>query len=289
MSRSLRQGFLGRQWDKSPASVALATAGGVGVLASLAQGNGDFIAQSGADSIYEGSPNLGLQYITSYQDGQRAMNPLRHRGQKFGGVKTAVSIVPRFFGAVDTVRNAVDGAAGSSGVLGLGVPLVAGVAAMELLDPISDVFSPVATAAGERLSEGMGLAPDPWDQTWRKGIDALVGQGAKELAQGVSRGAQQGAYSGFQAMRPTPDITPMIKSDPVLSQADREQRQLLQNSYDTLQRVAPNLSRENFVVRNFLRDVHVTGSGPDHATLSSFAQSEKAIREANSPFGKGAK
>jgi hypothetical protein len=162
----------------------------------------------------------------------------------------------------------------------VGAPLAIGAAGLELMEPISEVFSPVAQAAGERLSEGMGLSPDPMQQTLQKGIDALAQQGAKEIASGLAIGAGAGMRAGLGALRRPARFETMLQTDPVLMQAPPEQMPLLQQSYQALQRVAPRLSQEPFVVKNYLRDIMVTNQGPDHATLSSLARSEQTISEA---------
>jgi len=184
--------------------------------------------------------------------------------------------------AVSIVEEAVEQVAPWKRLGMVAAPLAAGVVGLELLDPLSDVIKPVATSAGERMSEQLGIAHS-FDDTMWKGIDTLATQGAKELVSGLSGGLQTGAAMGMGALRPSLDVAGMIKTDPVLSQADRSQQQLIHDSYGAMQRVAPSLSAEPFVAKNFLRDVFVTGSGPDHATLSSLAKSEKTIQETRYP------
>jgi hypothetical protein len=198
---------------------------------------------------------------------------------KFGGVKKA-----NLLQKITAIAKSVGPDANK--LMGVGLPLVGGIAAMELLDPLSDVLSPVATAAGERMSQGLGLSPTPMEQTFQKGIDALAVQGAKELATGLAGGVAAGGRAGLGLMRRPASFETMVQGDPVLSQAPRAQVPLLHQSYQAMQRVAPRLSQEPFVAKNFLRDVMVTNTGPDHATLSSLARSEQTIADAqNSAWG----
>ena len=267
----------------------------------------------------EGKPSLAMQYLNAYREGMRPMTQAAqgYGTGKFGGVKLA-AMPQQAKGLMDVFGDLLGGLAGpvargsrkitdaaelarmgfGPGVgeatqevvkhqwplwkrlLGVGAPLAAGAVALEALDPISDVLKPVATSAGERMSEGLGLAPDPWQQTLQQGIDALAVEGAQELARGIAGGVGAAGRAGLNALRRPTSFDAMISSDPVLMQAPPEQMPLLQQSYDAMQRVAPRLSQEPFVTKNFLRDIMVTNQGPDHATLSSLARSEQTIAEA---------
>ena len=191
---------------------------------------------------------------------------------KFGGVKTA--------NIMQTISSLAKSMGTPDKMLGVGLPLVGGVAAMELLDPISEVFKPMATDAGERMSAGLGLAETPWEQMAQKGLDSIAYHGAKELAAGMAAGVGAGGQAGLGLLRRPASFATMVQGDPVLSQAPRAQHPLLEQSYQAMQRVAPQLSQEPFVTKNFLRDIMVTNQGPDHATLSSLARSEQTIADA---------
>ena len=258
----------------------------------------------------DGGPSLAMKYLNSYREGMRPMTqaPEGYGTGKFGGVKMA-GFGQRGLGILESVGDLLGGMRGpvtrtikttgapgaSTQVIretveqaaplwkrlaGVGVPLVGGAIALEALDPLSDVLKPVATSAGERMSENLGLAPTPWEQTIQKGIDALAVSGAKELTSGMAAGVGAGARAGVGLMSRPASFETMVQGDPILSQAPSTQLPLLQQSYQAMQRVAPQLSQEPFVTKNFLRDIMVTDTGPDHATLSSLARSEQTIADA---------
>lgn len=65
--------------------------------------------------------------------------------------------------------------------------------------------------------------------------------------------------------------------DPTVSRADPE---LLESSFETMKRFAPNLAADQNAVRSFLTEVTTWGSGPSYATLKNLADAEKAVASA---------
>lgn len=65
--------------------------------------------------------------------------------------------------------------------------------------------------------------------------------------------------------------------DPTVSRADQE---LLQSSFETMKRFAPNLSADPNAVKSFLTEVTTWGTGPSYATLKNLADAERAVASA---------
>lgn len=65
--------------------------------------------------------------------------------------------------------------------------------------------------------------------------------------------------------------------DPTVSRADQE---LLQSSFETMKRFAPNLAADPNAVKSFLTEVTTWGSGPSYATLKNLADAERAVASA---------
>jgi hypothetical protein len=65
--------------------------------------------------------------------------------------------------------------------------------------------------------------------------------------------------------------------DPTVSRADQE---LLQSSFETMKRFAPNLAADPNAVKSFLTEVTTWGTGPSYATLKNLADAERAVASA---------
>lgn len=65
--------------------------------------------------------------------------------------------------------------------------------------------------------------------------------------------------------------------DPMISRADPE---LLESSFETMKRFAPNLAADPNAVKSFLTEVTTFGNGPSYATLKNLADAERAVASA---------
>ncbi len=65
--------------------------------------------------------------------------------------------------------------------------------------------------------------------------------------------------------------------DPMISRADPE---LLQSSFETMKRFAPNLAADPNAVKSFLKEVTTWDTGPSYATLKNLADAERAVASA---------
>jgi len=71
-------------------------------------------------------------------------------------------------------------------------------------------------------------------------------------------------------------IEQIKKTDPIIASADNK---LLQSAYNTMASVAPTLSKDINAVRSFLREVAMSGTGPDYGTIKQLADAERTIKQ----------
>ena len=98
------------------------------------------------------------------------------------------------------------------------------------------------------------------------GLTGLLGQGV-DVATAIPRQRQYGDL-----------FSHLVDTDPILGMATPDQQELMQSAYQSMQRVSPTIAADPFATKNYLREVMVTGNGPDHATLGNLAKSEESIR-----------
>jgi len=67
-----------------------------------------------------------------------------------------------------------------------------------------------------------------------------------------------------------------LQADPILSKADPA---LINSSYETMKRFAPNLAADPNATRAFLQESAVYGKGPSYATLKTLADAERAVQQ----------
>lgn len=77
----------------------------------------------------------------------------------------------------------------------------------------------------------------------------------------------------------------VIKSDPDLERTLKEQPHIINDTYDTLKFVGPNLSTNRNAVRNFLRNGVAVGGNIDYSTIKTLAETEKTLRQARGEIG----
>ena len=68
-----------------------------------------------------------------------------------------------------------------------------------------------------------------------------------------------------------------LRDDPILAKADPS---LIQSSFETMKRFAPNVASDPHASRAFLQEVALYGKGPSYATLKTLADTERAIQQA---------
>lgn len=72
----------------------------------------------------------------------------------------------------------------------------------------------------------------------------------------------------------------VIQSDPDLARAFQERPHVINDTYDTLKFVGPNLSTNRNAVRNFLRNGMMVDGNIDYSTIKTLAETEKTLRQA---------
>lgn len=77
----------------------------------------------------------------------------------------------------------------------------------------------------------------------------------------------------------------VIKSDPDLARVFSERPHVINDTYDTLKFVGPNLSTNKNAVRNFLRNGMMVDGNIDYSTIKTLAETEKTLRQARGEIG----
>lgn len=77
----------------------------------------------------------------------------------------------------------------------------------------------------------------------------------------------------------------VIKSDPELERTLRERPHVINDTYDTLKFVGPNLATNRNAVRNFLRNGMMVDGNIDYSTIKTLAETEKTLRQARGEIG----
>lgn len=160
--------------------------------------------------------------------------------------------------------------------LGVGV---AGVGAGMVLDPLEEYLSPALGVAGSDFSrqhQSIYQRAD-MDTVAARAFAETMGEEAAKGLSGLMGGALDQGKQVVQQRRNMDNVHSMITNDPILSKATPEEKQLLQGAYQTASQVGPNAMAHPYAARNFLREVMVTGNGPDVATLKNLADTERAL------------
>lgn len=149
-------------------------------------------------------------------------------------------------------------------------------------DALRELFSPEGGASaikgmGMKALEGLGLAT---------GAGAAYHMSGAMLGSPDQREMRDRELGKFQAQQELKDKQRVVlepqhqmafakaRQDEVIGGADPK---LMQSSFDTMKRFAPNLASDPNAVRSFLRESAVFGTGPSYATLKNLADAEKAV------------
>jgi hypothetical protein len=124
-----------------------------------------------------------------------------------------------------------------------------------------------------------------WD--WQKGIGEGVGREAGRA--GIS-GIRQaiGALSDvikerfYAAPLRQSIFTDIVRNDPIVSRFEKEQPGSATQAYDTMQRVAPELSTDKSIVTAFLRNAAMSGGPLDYNLIKGVADAEASVHKARS-------
>lgn len=77
----------------------------------------------------------------------------------------------------------------------------------------------------------------------------------------------------------------VIQNDPDLARSFHDDPNVINDTYDTLKFVAPNLATNRNAVRNFLRNGMMVGGNIDYSTIKTLAETEKTLRQARGEIG----
>ncbi len=123
---------------------------------------------------------------------------------------------------------------------------------------------------GQHMSKGMGTALG----------GGVVSEGIGALRRLIGASAQAVSERYVEDPKRRAIIEKVIKKDPVVSTAERENPGQAVQAYGTMRRFAPRLSTDPNVVTSFLRNSALTGGPMDFQTIKGLADAEHAVQRA---------
>lgn len=158
----------------------------------------------------------------------------------------------------------------AAGGLGLGVTL----------DALSgDPFSPIGTEIERRLFpiESRVEGREQFAQGFFSQAGKQLGKNLVDTATGAVQAGVGGALMLPALSKSRDKALQVIEQDPLLSQASTADKDMLLRAYDSMQRYAPSLSKDEFATRNYLRESLMASNGPDYSTIGNLARTERMI------------
>lgn len=173
----------------------------------------------------------------------------------------------------DVVGNARRGAIGGAGLGALG-------GGMSGYAPKGSFGGIPLQAANNAATAGIGGLTAAFGAQLASPVGGKGGVAAEQMQREVGRFEAQQAIKQQQQSSLAPQHVEAFhhaKQDEVIMQADPR---LVQSSFETMKRFAPNLAADPNAVRSFLRESATWGAGPSYATLKNLADAERAVSSA---------
>ena len=123
---------------------------------------------------------------------------------------------------------------------------------------------------GQHMTKGMGTALG----------GGVVSEGISALRRLIGASAQAVSERYVEDPKRRAIIDRVVKKDPVVSTAERENPGQAVQAYGTMRRFAPTLSTDPNVVTSFLRNSAMTGGPMDFQTIKGLADAEHAVQRA---------
>ena len=139
--------------------------------------------------------------------------------------------------------------------------------------PVSIINMPAPKSEpnfGQHMSKGMGTALG----------GGVVSEGISGLRRVIGASAQAVSERYVEDPKRRAIIDRVVKKDPVVSTAERENPGQAVQAYGTMRRFAPTLSTDPNVVTSFLRNSAMTGGPMDFQTIKGLADAEHAVQRA---------
>jgi hypothetical protein len=126
-----------------------------------------------------------------------------------------------------------------------------------------------------------------FDQTLTTSTSSAVGKGVVNegiaaLRRLIGASAQTIADRFVAEPKRKKIVNEVIRKDPVIHSAERENPGQVAQAYGTMKRFAPTLSTDPNVVTSFLRNTALTGGPMDFQTIKGLADAEAAVQRAKS-------
>lgn len=121
------------------------------------------------------------------------------------------------------------------------------------------------------------------EDEYRKGLALQGGKETSkmvhELLNRVGNRASEEVSSLSKKVPQSRTMNQVMSSDEMLREADPEDKELLQRAYGTMQKFAPELAKDEFAVKNYLRESLMAANGPDYGTISNLARANRDVTE----------
>jgi len=161
--------------------------------------------------------------------------------------------------------------------LGLGAAGLGIMVADDFLD--SDPTSPLSYKAKKQMF-GLGDRIEAEDTF----AENFVAQSGKNTANMLKDLVDHAITGGVNAVKTAPmgiankyQASEIIANDDVLGRATDSEKDMLHRAFNTMQKYAPTLAGDEFVVKNYLREALMSANGPDYGTVANIAKAESAV------------
>ena len=162
--------------------------------------------------------------------------------------------------------------------LGIGAGVAGALTIADMLDGPTDSLGYKIDKALYPLSDRV-QAPD----TFATSFLQQTGKNTADILNDVLREAGTQAFDGAMglpnARQQNKSFTNLMQSDEYLTEASKAEKDMLSRAFQTMRRFAPELASDEFAVKNYLRESLMASNGPDYATISNLARSNRDITD----------
>ena len=126
------------------------------------------------------------------------------------------------------------------------------------------------------------------EEEFLKGLAQGGGRESSRAMVGAIEALTSNALSGASAMpravKQHRTFQDAMATDELLQEANPEERAMLGRAYNSMKKFAPELAADEFATKNYLRESLMAASGPDYATISALAKTNRDVTERKGRF-----
>lgn len=209
--------------------------------------------------------NTAAQLKTAGENMLDGFEALTTRLEKKAAMNTSKGLIDLIKGPVDALGSPVvlGGAVLGTGLLSLAEPM---------MEPVLEGFGQDVRRENVNLFDRARM-----DELAAEEFAKTLGRNAGDSLSGMMGDVTQQTKNVAMRRKNRQLVEDLILNDPILQNATPEQADLLIQAYNSFAQTAPTMMSDPFAARNALREVMITGNGPDYATLKNMAEGERAL------------